>query len=209
MPKAIVTSGPTRERIDPVRYITNDSSGKQGHAIANALSQDGFDVILISGSVNIPTPEGVKLIKVESADEMLEAVESSLPADVFVSAAAVCDWKVDRPKTHKMKKIANEDILEIKFIKTPDILKIISAHKKRPKIVVGFAAETENLIENAKNKLKSKGCDYILANDVSNGVFGSDSNTISFVERNGVESWDIMAKQKVASKLVNRILEEL
>jgi phosphopantothenoylcysteine decarboxylase/phosphopantothenate--cysteine ligase len=207
MLKAIVTSGPTKERIDPVRYITNDSSGKQGFAIASALQQKGIDVTLLSGSVNLPTPDNVNLIKVESADDMLEATENSLPADIFISAAAVCDWKPLTENHQKLKKQSDEDYLDIRFSKTPDILKIISNHKNRPKIVIGFAAETENLIENAKNKLLNKNCDYILANDVSQNVFGSDSNQITLVSKTSIDEWNKMSKSEVSKKLVNYIIK--
>lgn len=209
MLKAIVTSGPTIERIDPVRYITNDSSGKQGHAIAHALKQQGINVTLVSGKVNIPPPADVNIVNVESAEEMLNTVESLLPADIFISAAAVCDWKPEVNHSQKMKKTSGNDHLDIRFIKTPDILKTISNHKMRPKLVVGFAAETENLIDNAKLKLKNKGCDYILANDVSGGVFGSDMNTICLISKSGTEIWDKMTKRKVAEKLAKTILSSL
>jgi phosphopantothenoylcysteine decarboxylase/phosphopantothenate--cysteine ligase len=206
MVKAIVTSGATKERIDPVRYISNDSSGKQGHAIAYALAKRNVDVTLISGMVNIPDPEGVKVIKIESAIQMLQAVEANLPADIFIAAAAVCDWQPEFQAQQKIKKQSGEDYLNIKFIKTPDILNIVSNHKNRPKIVVGFAAETENLIENAKKKLINKGCDYILANDVSGDVFGGDENKISLIYNTGVDIWDKMPKTQVAEKLANLLL---
>ncbi|MDG4543489.1 MAG: phosphopantothenoylcysteine decarboxylase [Rickettsiales bacterium] len=209
MLKAIVTSGATIERIDPVRYITNDSSGKQGHAIAQALQENGVNVTLISGKVNIPPPENVNVISVESAEEMLTSVENSLPADIFVSAAAVCDWKPEQKHSQKMKKTSDKNYLDIRFVKTPDILKTISNHKMRPKIVVGFAAETENLLENAKTKLINKGCDYILANDVSKGVFGSETNTVSLVSKCNIETWDKMSKKDVADKLSKIILSSI
>jgi len=204
--KAIVTSGPTIERIDPVRYISNDSSGKQGHAIAKALHQLGVEVTLISGKVNIPTPKGVPIINVESAEDMLKAVESSLPADIFVGVAAVCDWKPEMNHLQKLKKNTSEDFLDIRFRKTPDILKIISNHELRPNVVVGFAAETENLIENAKNKLATKGCDYIIANDVSKAVFGSNTNKISLISQSNVEHWDEMSKDEVADRLLKMLI---
>ena len=206
MLKAIVTSGATKEKIDPVRYITNNSSGKQGHAIAYALAKQGVKVTLVSGSVNIPTPDNVRLKTIESADDMLKAVEDSLPADIFISTAAVCDWKPEILHTQKMKKNSNDDYLDIRFVKTPDILKTISNHDLRPTIVVGFAAETENLIENAKIKLEKKGCDYIVANNVSNGVFGEDSNQISLISKSCVNNWDKMSKIDIATKLVDIIL---
>lgn len=206
MLKAIVTSGATKERIDPVRYISNDSSGKQGHAIAYALAKRNVDVTLISAMVNIPDPEGVKVIKIESAIQMLQAVEANLPADIFIAAAAVCDWRPEFQTQQKIKKQSGEDYLNIKFIKTPDILNIVSNHKNRPKIVVGFSAETENLVENAKLKLKNKGCDYILANDVSGDVFGSDDNKISLISKSAIDVWDKMPKKQVAEELANILL---
>jgi len=210
MLKAIVTSGATVERIDPVRYITNDSSGKQGYAIAQALQASGVSVTLVSGKVNIPTPENINIINVESAEEMLKSVENSLPADIFVSVAAVCDWKPEHKHFQKIKKTSDKDYLDIRFVKTPDILKAISNHKMRPKIVVGFAAETENLLENAKTKLINKGCDYILANDVSKGVFGSDMNTVSLISESGIiDEWEKMSKQQVADRLVKVILSTI
>lgn len=206
MLKAIVTSGATKERIDPVRYISNDSSGKQGFAIASAFAKKNVDVILISGMANIPSPEGVRVIKVESATQMLQAVEDSLPVDIFVAAAAVCDWQPESQSMQKIKKKSDIDYLNIKLIKTPDILNIVSNHKNRPKLVVGFAAETENLIENAKIKLKNKGCDFIVANDVSGDVFGSNENQISLVSNSGLDIWDKMPKTQVADKLVDILL---
>ena len=164
---------------------------------------------MISGKVNIPSPENVNVISVESAEEMLTSVENSLPADIFVSAAAVCDWKTEHKHSHKMKKKSDKDYLDIRFVKTPDILKTISNHKMRPKIVVGFAAETENLLENAKTKLINKGCDYILANDVSKGVFGSEMNTVSLVSKCNIEIWDKMSKKDVADKLSKIILSSI
>lgn len=209
MLKAIVTSGATKERIDPVRYISNDSSGKQGHAIAYALAKKNIDVTLISGMVNIPAPEGVKVIKVESATQMLEAVEKNLPVDIFIAAAAVCDWRPEFQTQQKIKKISGEDYLNIKFTKNPDILEIVSKHKNRPKIVVGFAAETENIIENATIKLANKGCDYILANDVSGDVFGGAENKISLISHSAVDAWDKMPKTQVAEKLVGLLLRDI
>jgi phosphopantothenoylcysteine decarboxylase/phosphopantothenate--cysteine ligase len=202
MLKALVTSGPTRERIDPVRFITNDSSGKQGHAIAAALSARGVDVTLISGPVNIPDPQGVKVIKVESAEQMLAACVAALPVDIAICAAAVSDWRPRDFSANKIKKQEGVDEMTINFVKNPDILKILSKHKQRPKLVIGFAAETENLIENAKEKIKNKGCDWILANDVSGDVFGGDFNKVSLVKADSLEEWERMGKVEVAERLV-------
>lgn len=205
-PTALVTSGPTLERIDPVRFISNFSSGKQGYAIAAALQSEGFEVTLISGPVNISAPSGVKLVKVESAEEMLSASVSVLPVDVAVCAAAVCDFKPAEALQQKFKKQNAATEITIRFIQNPDILKTISNHKYRPKIVVGFAAETENLLENAKQKLLSKGCDIVIANDVSDGkVFGHDNNNISVVMHHAVEEVGNVSKEEVAFQIVNKI----
>ncbi len=206
--KAIVTSGPTRERLDPVRYISNYSSGKQGHAIAAALAKKGFEVTLISGHVNLPEIVGVKVIHVESAVEMLEACEKSLPVNVAIFAAAVSDWRAEKISPHKLKKEDGEDIQQITLVKNPDILATISRHKKRPKLVIGFAAETENLVENSVKKLHSKGCDWILANDVGQGVFGKDDNQITLISKIGIEPWPKMSKKEVAEKLVATIMNK-
>src|SRR5262249_10932852 len=165
--RILVTSGPTNEPIDPVRYIANRSSGKQGHAIAAAAAAAGADVVLVSGPVNLPDPPGLKIVKVETAREMLKAVEQALPADVAVFAAAVADWRAEHSSDNKIKKQPGQTPT-LKLTENPDILATI-AHRKteRPKLVIGFAAETDDLIANAKAKLAKKGCDWILANDVS------------------------------------------
>jgi phosphopantothenoylcysteine decarboxylase/phosphopantothenate--cysteine ligase len=200
--KALVTSGPTRERLDPVRYISNDSSGKQGHAIAAALAKKGVEVTLISGAVHIPDPAGVKVIKVESALEMLAACEAELPTDIAICAAAVCDWRPETIAPQKIKKQEDTADLNIRFVKNPDILKILSNHIKRPKLVIGFAAETENLTQNAKKKLKSKGCDIIIANDVSKNIFASDENEITVISNDSMKAYERMSKEKVAELVV-------
>jgi phosphopantothenoylcysteine decarboxylase/phosphopantothenate--cysteine ligase len=208
--RAIVTSGPTFEPIDPVRYIANRSSGKQGNAIAGALAALGADVTLVSGPTHEPTPDGVKLVRVETAEEMLKAVRNALPADIAVCAAAVADWGVANPSPGKIKKGAK--LPTIRLSANPDILATISQPgKARPKLVVGFAAETSNLLKNAKAKRASKGCDWIVANDVSpgSGAFGGESNTVHLVTGNGVEDWPTMRKQAVAEKLAARIAEAL
>jgi len=204
---AIVTAGPTIERIDPVRYISNFSSGKQGFSIANALYNAGIQVKVISGPVNnIMLPESINCQKIESAAEMLSACEKSLPVDIAVCVAAVCDWRPKIISKEKLKKHQNEDELDITLVKNPDILSIISHHKLRPKLVIGFAAETNNLIDNAKIKLQTKGCDWICANDVSNGILGGDYNEITLVTDTKVQLLGKSTKKDLAEKLVEQIL---
>jgi phosphopantothenoylcysteine decarboxylase/phosphopantothenate--cysteine ligase len=208
--RLLVTSGPTREPIDPVRYISNRSSGRQGHAVARAAAAAGAEVVLVSGPVEIPDPSGVKTIHVETAFEMLSAAESTLPVDVAVCAAAVADWRVDAIANEKVKKQdAQAPILS--FVENPDILATISHAKKRPRLVVGFAAETENLLDHARAKLKRKGCDWIVANDVSPGteIFGGKNNQVHLVTAEGVESWPMLSKEAVAYGLVKRIVSIL
>jgi phosphopantothenoylcysteine decarboxylase/phosphopantothenate--cysteine ligase len=208
----LITSGPTHEPIDPVRYIANRSSGKQGHAIAAAAAAAGADVTLVSGPVNVPDPPGVKVIKVETAREMLQAVERALPADVAIFAAAVADWRVANAGEQKLKKRSGNPTPELSLVENPDILATIAKRKaQRPKLVIGFAAETENVTANAKAKLASKGCDWILANDVSpqSGVMGGDRNTITLVRASGVETWPPQSKDEVASRLIARIADSL
>ena len=209
--RVVITSGPTHEPIDPVRYIANRSSGKQGHAIAAAAAAAGADVVLISGPVGVPDPVGVNVIKVESARQMLDAVEKAMPADCAVFAAAVADWRVADARREKIKKTKG-GMPALALIENPDILATI-AHRKsaRPHLVVGFAAETENLVANAKDKLRRKGCDWIVANDVSTegGVMGGDVNTVHLVTAGGVESWPPQSKDDVARVLVGRIAAAL
>ncbi len=210
--RVLVTSGPTHEPIDPVRYIANRSSGKQGHGIAAAAVNAGADVTLISGPVNLPDPPGAKVIKVESAREMLRAVERALPADVAIFAAAVADWRVANAGEQKLKKRPGHTAPELAFVENPDILATIAGRKtQRPKLVIGFAAETENVVANAKAKLARKHCDWILANDVSpqSGIMGGDRNTITLVRTSGVEAWPQQSKDAVAAKLVTRIADAL
>jgi len=203
---ALVTSGPTIERIDPVRYLTNDSSGKQGYAIAKALADAGVKVTLISGPVHITPPTNVNLIKVESANQMHEASLQALPVDIAVCVAAVADWCVSDIAPQKLKKEPDQNELTLKLVKTPDILASLSTHKKRPKLVIGFAAESENIHENIKKKLASKGCDWIIANDISNNnVFGADDNEVHFVSHNTAQAWPRMAKVDVANNIVKKI----
>ncbi len=209
--RMLVTSGPTHEPIDPVRYIANRSSGKQGHAIAEAAAKAGANVTLVSGPVNVPDPRGVNIVKVESAREMLTAVEAALPADVAVFAAAVADWRTSTNNREKIKK-TGKGTPELALIENPDILSTVAHRKaKRPKLVIGFAAETEHVVEHARQKLARKGCDWILANDVSpeSGVMGGDMNTIHLVTGDGVEHWPPQSKNEVAAALIRRIAATL
>jgi phosphopantothenoylcysteine decarboxylase/phosphopantothenate--cysteine ligase len=204
--RIIVTSGPTHEPIDPVRYIANRSSGKQGHALAAAAAAAGADVTLVSGPVNLPDPAGVSVVKVETAKQMLAAVEAALPADTAIFAAAVADWRANTPSTGKIKKSGKAPALSL--TENPDILATVArAKSKRPALVIGFAAETDNVVANAKDKLAAKGCDWIVANDVSpaSGVFGGDRNTVHLVTATGLESWPPQSKDQVAKTLVDRI----
>ena len=209
--RIIVTSGPTHEPIDPVRYIANRSSGKQGHAIAAAAAAAGADVTLVSGPVNLPDPLGVNTVKIETAQEMFAAVTAALPADVAVFAAAVADWRVDQPNANKIKKQAGGSPT-LGLVENPDILSAVAHDANiRPCLVIGFAAETEHIIEHAKAKLARKGCDWIVANDVSatSGVMGGDRNTVHLVTAQGVESWPPQSKEQVAHALVARIADVL
>ncbi len=206
--RALVTSGPTHEPIDPVRYIANRSSGKQGHAIAAALAALGARTTLVSGPVRLPDPRGVEVVHVETAEEMLAACERALPADVAVCAAAVADWRVAEPAASKLKKSADAPPPALALAPNPDILATLSRRAVlRPRLVVGFAAETEDLVANARAKLLRKGCDWVLANDVSpgSGTFGGDSNAVHVVDAGDVESWPRMGKDEVARRLALRI----
>jgi len=204
--KVVITAGPTHEPIDPVRYIANRSSGKQGYALAGAARDMGARVILISGPVNLPIPEGIEVIPVETAQEMLEKVRAEMPADIAIFAAAVADWRVKKAASGKIKKGKTAPKLEL--AENPDILATIAGLKKnRPALVIGFAAETDNVIANARKKLEAKGADMIAANDVSpdKGVFGGDENTLHLVTRDGVEDLGPMSKQAAARALLTRI----
>lgn len=208
----VITSGPTHEPIDPVRYIANRSSGKQGHAIAAAAARAGAKVTLVAGPVNIPDPKGVDVVPVESAAEMLEAVTKALPADVAVMAAAVADWRVASEGTQKIKKDGSGKPPALSLVENPDILATIGHHESlRPKLLVGFAAETQNLIDNARSKLERKRADWIVANDVSpeTGIMGGDANTVRIVTRDGVEDWPPLDKTEVAERLIARIAARL
>jgi len=209
--RALVTSGPTREPIDPVRYISNHSSGKQGHAIAAALAALGADTVLISGPTQEAAPAGVRVVPVETAAEMLAACESALPVDVAVMAAAVADWRVETATRHKLKKDAGTPPT-LRLAENPDILASIAQRgNDRPALVIGFAAETEGVVENARRKRLRKRCDWILANDVSpgTGTFGGDCNTIHLVDADGIEDWPAMTKHEVAARLAERIARHL
>jgi phosphopantothenoylcysteine decarboxylase/phosphopantothenate--cysteine ligase len=209
--RVLVTSGPTYEPIDPVRYIANRSSGKQGHAIAAAAAAAGADVVLVAGPVAIGDPPGVRTVRVESAREMLDAVEKALPVDCAVFAAAVADWRVAAPGREKLKK-ARGGAPAFTLIENPDILATVAQRKSmRPPLVIGFAAETEKLVANARDKRKRKGCDWIVANDVSpeTGIMGGDWNKIHLITARGVESWPPQPKEGVAHELVKRIAEAL
>ena len=209
--RALVTSGPTREPIDPVRYIANRSSGRQGHAIAAALASHGAQTTLVSGPTHLPDPPGVTVVRVERARDMLAACEAALPADVAVCAAAVADWRVARAADEKLKKNGG-GAPTLEMAENPDILATLSAAANtRPSLVVGFAAETEQVVEHARAKRERKGCDWILANDVSpgTGTFGGNDNTIHLVSADGVEDWPRMSKADVANRLATRVAETL
>jgi len=204
----LITSGPTHEPIDPVRYLANRSSGKQGFALAAAAQKLGAEVTLISGPVTIADPFGVNIVRVVTGAEMMEAVTKALPADVAIFAAAVADWRAAKPKSEKLKKTAGSEPPAIKLAENADILKTIGQRTKdRPELVIGFAAETETVIANAQKKLKSKSCDWIIANDVSpeTGVMGGDRNTVHIITREGVESWPQLLKSDIADRLMERI----
>jgi phosphopantothenoylcysteine decarboxylase/phosphopantothenate--cysteine ligase len=189
-----------------VRFIGNRSSGKQGHAIAIALQQAGADVTLITGPVALPDPPGIRTIRIETAQNMLNQCEKTLPVDIAICAAAVSDWRPENTPKQKIKKSGGKTP-EIKLIPNPDILGILSKNKKRPRLVIGFAAETQNLLENARQKLSTKKCDWILANNISKNLFGSDENQIYLVSGSKTEKWEKQSKHGVAQKLVARIVE--
>jgi phosphopantothenoylcysteine decarboxylase/phosphopantothenate--cysteine ligase len=209
----LVTAGPTHEPIDPVRYIANRSSGKQGYAIAAAAHALGARVTLVSGPVALAPPEGVFVDRIETAEQMLAATRAALPADIAIFAAAVADWRVARSAEEKIKKVAGEATPRLELTENPDILRTI-AHEPpgvRPPLVIGFAAETEHVLEHARKKLKVKGCDWIVANDVSpeTGIMGGDRNAVHIVTAGGVESWPDLDKETVAERLVARAADEL
>ena len=209
--RAVVTSGPTHEPIDPVRYIANRSSGTQGHAIAAALAEAGAEVTLVSGPVTLPDPRGVKVIRVERAEEMRDAVLAALPADIAVMVAAVADWRVASASEEKIKKAQDGSVPALSFVENPDILKTVGHHEKRPKLVIGFAAETADVETNATAKLNRKGADIIVANDVSpeTGIMGGKRNRVAIVSRSGIDRWPDMSKEEVAERLVALIADKL
>ena len=210
--KALITAGPTREYIDPVRFITNKSSGKQGFALAKSLSKKGFETTLISGPTNLKVDKDINLIKVETADQMFKATQNNLPVDVAIFSAAVADFKF---KEQEIKKIKKDDYLNLNLEKNIDILNYISNHNSlRPKIVIGFAAETNNLKNNAEKKLLEKNCDWIIANDVSNKSIGFDSDfnevTIFYKDKKkNVEKLDMKKKSEISDQIVDRVMQQL
>ena len=206
--RAVVTAGPTAEPIDPVRLITNRSSGKQGYAIARALSDLGAEVTLVSGPTALAAPAGVNRVAVETAREMLSACEAALPADIAVCVAAVADWRPETLGASKIKKGPNGPPA-ISLVENPDILATLSKGKARPKLVIGFAAETDDVEAHAQAKLARKGCDWIVANDVSiDGTMGGDENAVAIVSKGGIERWDRLPKGEVARRLAARIAQE-
>ncbi|MBP8235915.1 MAG: bifunctional phosphopantothenoylcysteine decarboxylase/phosphopantothenate--cysteine ligase CoaBC [Rhizorhabdus sp.] len=204
----IVTAGPTHEPIDPVRYIANRSSGKQGYAIAGALAAAGARVTLVSGPVTLPTPAGVHRIDVESARDMAAAVDAALPADIAVMVAAVADWRAESAAGQKIKKDGSGAAPTLALAENPDILAGLGHSPRKPRLLIGFAAETEKVVDHAIAKRARKGADWIVANDVSGDVMGGDSNSIHIVTATGVESWERLPKDQVATRLVARIADE-
>jgi phosphopantothenoylcysteine decarboxylase/phosphopantothenate--cysteine ligase len=209
----LVTSGPTHEPIDPVRYIANRSSGKQGTAIAAEAAALGARVTLVTGPTRVPAPAGVDTVDVETAQQMLEAVRGALPADIAIFAAAVADWRVASQSTEKIKKAGKASAPRLELVENPDILKTIAALRggRRPPLVIGFAAETENVVAHAQKKRRGKGADWIVANDVSpeTGIMGGDRNSVHLVTAEGVESWPDLDKGEVARRLMARAAERL
>ena len=201
----LVTAGPTHEPIDPVRVIANRSSGRQGFAIAAAAEELGARVTLISGPVSLETPPDVKRVDVETAEQMAEAVMAALPADVAILVAAVADWRVEASPT-KLKK--GDGPPKLKFVPTRDILAEVSAHPQRPRLVIGFAAETDRVVENAIAKQVAKGADWIVANDVSGDVMGGTRNSVYLVKGDGIEDWPEDSKEEVARHLIRRVAQE-
>ncbi|MFS4438142.1 bifunctional phosphopantothenoylcysteine decarboxylase/phosphopantothenate--cysteine ligase CoaBC [Paracoccaceae bacterium GXU_MW_L88] len=208
--RIIVTSGPTHEPIDPVRYIANRSSGAQGAALGRALAGLGAEVVFVTGPADVPPPEGVGVVQVQTAQEMLDAVQSALPADAAIFAAAVADYRVANQAAQKLKK-SKDGVPVLEFVENPDILKTVSQSDNRPGLVIGFAAETENVVAHATAKRDRKGCDWIVANDVSaaSGVMGGADNTITLISDEGAESWQKMTKDQVARQLAERIAAAL
>ncbi|MGQ5709070.1 bifunctional phosphopantothenoylcysteine decarboxylase/phosphopantothenate--cysteine ligase CoaBC [Lactobacillus sp. PSON] len=211
--KIVITAGGTIEAIDPVRYIGNNSSGKMGIALARAAADAGADVSLIYGNISVELPEdnNIHKIQVTSSEDMLEKVQEEFKsADALIMAAAVADWRMKEVADHKLKKQANQNELQLTLVKTPDILKAVSTQKKDNKIIIGFAAETNNLLENANRKLEEKGADYIVANDVSKDVFGNDEDQVTILQKNAKNQvWPRMSKQKIAQKIIDLLSNQL
>lgn len=209
--RILVTSGPTHEPIDPVRYIANRSSGAQGTAVAKALQSLGAEVVFVTGPADVTPPEHVHVVKVQTASEMLEAVQNALPVDAGVFAAAVADWRVAQTTDRKLKK-SRDGLPSLSFAENPDILKTVAQMETgRPALVIGFAAETDDVIENAVAKRARKGCDWIVANDVSpsTGIMGGDENAVTIIDADGNESWPRMSKEAVAERLARRIADAI
>ncbi|HXL71046.1 MAG TPA: bifunctional phosphopantothenoylcysteine decarboxylase/phosphopantothenate--cysteine ligase CoaBC [Rhizomicrobium sp.] len=206
--KALVTAGPTHEPLDPVRFLANRSSGKQGYAVAGALAEAGAETVLVSGPVEIAPPSRVKLLKVTTAREMMAACEAELPADIAVMTAAVADWRPDIAANSKIKKDAEHKAPALHLIENPDILATLAGHKKRPRLVIGFAAETDEVLAHATAKRTRKGADWIVANDVSGDVMGGDRNQVHLITAKGEESWPDMTKTEVAQRLVRHIVQQ-
>lgn len=201
--KVMVTAGPTHEPIDPVRYIGNRSSGRQGYALATAAVMQGADTILISGPTNLPAPSGVRTVSIQTADEMLRAVEDALPVDIAIFTAAVADWRIAHAESRKLKKLSSGAPPALTLVENPDILYRVAHHPtSRPPLVVGFAAETDNVLANAQTKLQTKGCDVIVANDVNAGVMGGPNNRVHVISRTGTEAWPELSKEEVAQRLI-------
>ncbi|MEC3912075.1 bifunctional phosphopantothenoylcysteine decarboxylase/phosphopantothenate synthase [Sphingobium sp. CR2-8] len=209
----LITAGPTHEPIDPVRYIANRSSGKQGFAIAAAAAKVGARVTLVAGPVHLPTPTGVERIDVETARQMLAAVESALPADVAIMVAAVADWRTADAADQKIKKDGSGQPAPLTLVENPDILATLGRHPRRPRLLIGFAAETQKIADHAQAKLAKKGADWIVANDVSgppgHSVMGGDANAVQIVTAAGIESWPVMPKGDVADKLIAKVAHAL
>ncbi|ERL46713.1 trans-aconitate 2-methyltransferase protein [Candidatus Micropelagos thuwalensis] len=207
--KALITAGPTHEPIDPIRYIANRSSGKQGYAIAEAIAVLGAETLLVSGPVNLPDPEGVRVIRVETALEMAAACEEALPSQIAIMTAAVADWRTKESAQEKIKKNTDNTPPSLELTENPDILAGLVAHTLRPDLIVGFAAETEQVMDHARAKFTRKGCDWLMANNVSpdTGVMGGDFNTIHFLTQTSEESWEMLSKQDVALRLADKIAD--
>ncbi len=211
----LITAGPTHEPIDPVRYIANRSSGKQGYALAKAAYAAGARVTLVSGPTQLDAPEGVDAIQVQTADEMLAATQAALPADIGIFAAAVADWGIADASESKMKKAPGEAVPTLNLVENPDILKTIATGAKRPALVMGFAAETADMEKHGQQKLARKGADYIVANNVAppagkalGGVMGGDANTVTVLTAQGADRWPTMSKHDVAEKLIQRLADD-